>query len=69
MRRSEYVGNEPHRLFEVDLFPVRRADPCPFLSAVLQGVKTEVGEIGSLGVVEHTEYAAFLVDIMSDPGT
>jgi hypothetical protein len=43
---------------------VRGADASALLSAVLERVETEIGEIGRLGMSVDPEDTAFLVDVV-----
>src|SRR5437879_12824064 len=43
---------------------VARNDPGRFLPAMLQCVKTEIGELGRLGMAEYAEDAAFVVEVI-----
>ena len=43
---------------------MRRGDACTLLSAMLQRVQTEIGEICSLRPVEDPDYAAFFMKLV-----
>lgn len=43
---------------------MRRGDPRALLSAMLQRVQTEVGEVCSLRSIEDTDYATFFMKLV-----
>ena len=42
----KHLAHQAHLLVEAHLLPLKHCNPCRFLPPVLQGVKTEIGEIG-----------------------
>src|SRR5208283_3075933 len=65
---AENVGDEAERPFDIDAPSVGRANAGPLLAAVLQGVESQIGEIGRFRMVENAEYAAFFMNIMNRQG-
>ncbi len=61
---GEDVGHMPHGLVGVDLVAVRGADAGALLPAVLQGVESEVRQLGCLGVAVDGDHTAFLVEFI-----
>jgi hypothetical protein len=61
---AENVGHEPHALVRVERSPVGGDDTAALLPPVLQGVETQVGEVGSLRVVKNAEHAALFFRFM-----
>ncbi len=58
----EDVGDETHPAMRDQRLAVGRDDSGGFLSAMLQRIHPQVGEIGGLGMAEDAEDAAFLVE-------
>ena len=65
---GKYVRNKTHGFFRIKLFPIGGAYAGTFLTSVLQGVKTEVGEVGRLRVIEYSKYSALLTNIVKEAG-
>jgi hypothetical protein len=63
-RRVEVVGDQPHGLVHLDLPGIERGDARRLLSAVLQGMDAEVGDVRRLGVPEDAEHAALVVELV-----
>jgi hypothetical protein len=53
-----------HRAVEVEFRAVAGDDAGGFLPAMLQGVETEIGEIGSFGMSEDTEYTTLVMKVI-----
>ncbi len=60
----EDVRHPAHRLLDLEVVPIGRGDPGRLLSAVLQRVEPEVGDVGGLGVVPDAEEAALVVELV-----
>ncbi len=56
----EDLADQPHVLVFAHLATVGHHDPGAFLAAVLQGVESEVGELGRIRMVVDAENTAFL---------
>ena len=66
---GDHVGLEnffdfAHGAVRMQVGAVARNDPGRFLPAMLQCVKTEIGELGRLGMAEYAEDAAFVVEVV-----
>jgi hypothetical protein len=57
---GECIGHVAHRLRKANLCAVGRSDAGAFLSAVLQGVQAEVGQVGGFGMAEDAEDTALV---------
>src|SRR6202007_2133911 len=60
---GEDVGDEAHGLVAVDLDAVGGGDAGGFLSAMLEGVEAEIGELGGFGMVVNGHHARFFVQL------
>lgn len=56
----ENVGNETHVFVDVNLGAVRCYNSGALLTAMLQGIETEIIEFRGILVVENTAYSAFM---------
>ena len=60
----EDVGDMAHRSRARMLITVGRGDAGALLSAVLQGIEPQVGEVGRLGMAEDAEDAALFLELV-----
>ena len=60
----EYVGHQAQASMTDEPAVMRRGDPRALLSAMLQRVQTEIGEVCSLRSIEDTDYAAFFMKLV-----
>ena len=60
------VGDEAHGLVAVNVAAVGGSDAGGFLSAMLQGVEAEIGELGGFGMVVDRHHAAFFVQLVEN---
>jgi hypothetical protein len=51
MVHAEHIGDKPHSLVGIDLFLFEDGDSGTLLASVLQGVETEIGHFGRLGMI------------------
>jgi hypothetical protein len=59
---GEDIGDEPHGLFTEQLLAVRGHDAGGLLSPVLEGVQSQVGEVGGIGMPVNPEHPAFFME-------
>ena len=52
--------NEPHVFMDVDFASVGSDNACTFLAAVLEGIETEIVELGCIRVTENTADTTFM---------
>src|SRR5215472_567592 len=65
-QRREDFFDFAHGAVDVKIKAVTRYDARGFLSAMLQGVETEVGELGGFRMTEDTEDATVVVEVVVD---
>jgi hypothetical protein len=53
----------------MQVFAVSGDDPTAFLTAVLQGIKTEIGQIGGFRVAKNPEHTTFIVKLVEHMGS
>jgi len=63
-RFTEHIGDEAHAAMAVELMPVGGYDAGRFLAAMLLGVETKIGQISCFGMIEYTENAAFVMEMI-----
>ena len=63
-RGGEDIGHVAHGLVAMDLVTAARADAGALLSAMLQGVEPEVGQLGGLGMTVDGKDAALVVEFI-----
>ena len=61
------IGYEPHADLAVHPVPIGGHDARAFLSSVLQGVETEIRQVGRLGMSVYPEDAAFFFRMVIYP--
>ena len=64
---AEHVGHPAHGLLRVKARAVGGRDAGRLLPAMLEGIETEVGHIGGLGMVPDAEQPAFVVELVVTP--
>ena len=62
--RGEDFFDFTHGAVEIELASVAGDDAGGFLAAMLEGVESEVGELGGLFVAEHAEDATVVVEVI-----
>ena len=60
----EAVGHQPHTFIGVQPLPIAGDNATTLLTAMLQSIKTEVGQVGGLRVAEDTEDTAFIMELV-----
>ena len=58
------ICNKALPLFDIELFAVIRDNAGSFLSAMLQRVKTEIGEVRGFFMAVNTEHGTFVVELI-----
>ena len=61
---AEYPVGIPQQRAGMEIAAVEADDAGRFLTAVLQGIKPEVGQVGRFGMAEDAEDAAFIVELV-----
>ena len=59
-RLGKNLGHETHALVHLHRGAVRDDDPGTFLTAMLQGVKAEIGEFGGIVMIVNAAHPAFV---------
>src|SRR5437667_97197 len=65
--RAEHVGHPAHGLLDVELLAVGGRDARGLLPAMLEGVETEVGDVGRFRMIPDAEHATFVVELVVTP--
>src|SRR5207302_8681170 len=65
--RAEYVGHPAHGLLNVELLAVGGRDARGLLPAMVEGVETEVGDVGRFRMIPDAEHATFVVELVVTP--
>src|SRR5262245_33810741 len=65
--RAEHVGHPAHGLLDVELLAVGGRDTRGLLPAMLEGVETEVGDVGRFRMIPDAEHATFVVELVVTP--
>jgi hypothetical protein len=55
------IGDQAHAFFHVQLAPIARNDSRGFLSAMLQRVETQIGELRGFGMAENAAHSAVIM--------
>jgi hypothetical protein len=63
LRRENFL-HQTHGFVDVDVRAVGGGDAGGFLPAMLEGVEAEIGHLRGFGVVEDSEHAAFVVEVI-----
>src|SRR5579864_1779217 len=63
VRREQFL-HQAHAPFDAQLHAFGGSDACGFLSTMLKGVKTKIGELGGLFIAENAEDAALVVEVV-----
>jgi hypothetical protein len=66
---GEYVGHPTHGALDVERPAVGRGDSRRLLTAVLEGVESQVREVRRLGMVPRPEQSALIVESISGGGS
>ena len=61
---GKHLGHVTHCLIARQLVPIRGDDASAFLPAVLEGIQTQVGQLGRLGVPVDGENPTVVVELV-----
>src|SRR5210317_529766 len=64
----EDIGNEPHIAIGVKVLTISRNNATALLTAVLQSIKTQIGQIGGFRMAKNTENTTFILKLVKHMG-